>query len=295
MAEVDHPDTGTPVRPRYEYTYNERGNLLTIRDNVYQTAAGIFYDHDGTAGDFSQSYDTRVTEFTYDAQGRQTSRTLPLGVATPGDDTDFVEEMHYDDLGRMTYQVSFEGVVTAYVYDDADGSVAGESGRLVAKHYYGGSTAEDDYLTDVGDGTLTASDETASYTYDARGRRTEVTQALTTHTRVTRNVYDDRGRLLVVAADVDGDGDLDQQLQYDYDPVNGRIERTSSDDQYERIVGVTDLNLGIAARDQAQGAGYIMYSEANVQTRFAANPPSSDNSSHFVAVTYEAGVWYSAL
>jgi YD repeat-containing protein len=67
------------------YGYDAQGNHVSIRDNVYQTAAGIFYEHGGTAGDFSQAYDTRVTELTYDAQGRQTSRTLPLGVATPAD------------------------------------------------------------------------------------------------------------------------------------------------------------------------------------------------------------------
>ncbi|NLE37441.1 MAG: RHS repeat protein, partial [Pirellulaceae bacterium] len=102
LPEVAHPtliDGENPllVHPRYEYAYDARGNHVSIRDNVYQTAAGIFYDHGGAAGDFSQAFDTRVTMFTYDDQGRQTSRTLPLGVATPADPDDFVERRFHSD------------------------------------------------------------------------------------------------------------------------------------------------------------------------------------------------------
>ena len=208
LSEVEHPDlaAGTMVRPRYEYGYDERGNLLTIRDNVYQVTSGgvtqVYYDHGGAADTFDQDYDTRVTQFTYDDQGRQTSRTLPLGVATPGNSTDFVESKHYDQLGRMTYEVSFEGVVTAYVYDAADGLDPGDAGRVVAKHYY---NAESNYQTDALNGSLDASDETVAYEYDAWGRQISVTQTLTAHTRVTENVYDDTyGRLIAVNAEFDG-------------------------------------------------------------------------------------------
>ena len=87
LPEVEHPDTGVSVRPRYEYTYDERGSLLTIRDNVVHVSEGVgSYDHDGTAVD-----DTRLTQFAYDSQNRQTSRTLPIGVATG---SGFIETKH---------------------------------------------------------------------------------------------------------------------------------------------------------------------------------------------------------
>ena len=125
LPEVPHPtllDGSDPlmVRPRYEYTYDAQGNQVTIRDNVYQigsdlATAEVFYDHGGTAGDFSEDYDTRVTQFAYDAQGHQLTRTLP---------EDQEEEKQYDSQGRLALEVSFEGVVTAYVYADTAGSAA---------------------------------------------------------------------------------------------------------------------------------------------------------------------------
>jgi len=241
LPEVAHPtllDGSDPlmVRPRYEYTYDAQGNQVTIRDNVYQigsdpATAEVFYDHGGTAGDFTEDYDTRVTEFAYDAQGRQVSRTLPIGTSTPGDPDDFTERKSYSDrslgeaeaagedlgasaaLGQLAYEVSFEGVVTACRYDNS----VGGGGRLAAKYYYGGATAVADYLADAADGTLTQADDATTYTYDAQGRTVQVVQD--TDQRVVTNGFDAYGRPTSVAMP-------EGTIHYEYDPVTGERVRT---------------------------------------------------------------------
>ena len=75
------------------------------------------------------------TRFTYDAQGHQLTRTLPLGYGEDGvrgtdDDTTvpeggFTEQKFYDPQGRLDYEVSFEGVVIKYIYDDDAGAAGG--------------------------------------------------------------------------------------------------------------------------------------------------------------------------
>ena len=211
LPAVPHPtlmDGSEPlmVRPRYEYTYDAQGNQTTIRDNVCQTAGGVFYDHDGAAGDFSEDYDTRVTQFTYDAHGRQTSRSLPLGVES-AEVGDFTESFQYDDLGRQTLHVSFEGAVTQSVYDDT----AAGAGRLVEKRFF---TSETDYA----DGSGTP-DEVWLFTTDALGRQTRVERnTLESGTVVTDYTYDARGRLA-------GTASPEGTIFYEYDDL-GRKTRT---------------------------------------------------------------------
>jgi len=55
---------------------------------------------------------------------------------------------------------------------------------------------------------------------------------------------------------------------------------------------VGQLNAGIAAKDDATGIGYIMYSEESVHARFASTPPYAHNSDHLIAVKYISGQWY---
>ena len=54
---------------------------------------------------------------------------------------------------------------------------------------------------------------------------------------------------------------------------------------------VSPINLGIAVQEDATGIGYILYSEENVHTRFADNPPHSNNSDHFIAVQFDGTQW----
>ena len=92
---------------------------------------------------------------TYDERGNMLSRTLPLGVETTGNPSDFTETNQYDDLGRQTLHVSFEGKVTQSVYDPL-------TGRLSEQRFF-------DNLTDYAGGSGTPN-ETWTYKYDAFDR-----------------------------------------------------------------------------------------------------------------------------
>ena len=88
LPEVVDPLDDETERPRYEYGYDAFGNQTLIRDPIGTKSVA--------AGD-------RETEFVHDARSRQLSRTLPEGSE---------ETFEYDDNGRMTLHISFEGVHT---------------------------------------------------------------------------------------------------------------------------------------------------------------------------------------
>ena len=113
---------------------------------MVHVSAGVGdYDHDGQVGD-----DHRDTIFTFDAQGHQLTRTLPLGVssfnpnATGVGELDagriptgftpqpFTEYFWYNDRRQQVYHVSFEGVVTQFQYDNGTGG----TGRLEQKAFF---------------------------------------------------------------------------------------------------------------------------------------------------------------
>ena len=107
LPTVTDGSTGSTIgTSTYQYGYDNFGNQTSITDPN---------DH--------------VTEFTFDYQNRQTSRTLPIGVDSALDDTDFVERSFFDDTainpqaagadesvgnGQLAYSVDFEGSVTEY-------------------------------------------------------------------------------------------------------------------------------------------------------------------------------------
>jgi RHS repeat-associated protein len=173
-AVPDPLNSNTLTHPRYEYAYDAQGHQTLIRD-----ARG------------------RETLFTYDEQGRQLTRTLPLGAEDAQDLIDlnedvrdlagvsgkFTEGFWYDDRGRQTLHVSFEGVVTRYLYDDDTGA----QGRLVETQFFTDLTAYDS-------GTGTPS-ETVEYTYDAFGRQLSATTTNSAGTRVDAKTYYAEGRL----------------------------------------------------------------------------------------------------
>ena len=56
-------------------------------------------------------------------------------------------------------------------------------------------------------------------------------------------------------------------------------------------VSILPMNFGIAARDNATGTGYLMYSEESVHTRFSSNRPHGSNADHVIAVINNNGQW----
>ncbi|WP_221225038.1 putative Ig domain-containing protein [Aporhodopirellula rubra] len=141
LGYVDPQDSS--LRPRYSYSYDERGNQTSSIDPL-----------------------GRETRFTFTDRGQQATRTLPLGQnftlplggssdseGRAGMENAFTEAFFYDDRGRQSHHTSFEGIVTENVYDDY--------GRMSAMNYYASKA-------DFDAGLVSERDE---YTFDAYGRR----------------------------------------------------------------------------------------------------------------------------
>ncbi|MCX5658323.1 MAG: hypothetical protein NTW19_01205 [Planctomycetota bacterium] len=189
------------LRPRWEYTYDAKGNQVSILANLGRDeATGDVVD----LGDALMGA-SELTTFKFDGQGRQTGRILPLGQPSEG------EEQRYDDAGRLSLSIDFKGQVTHYVYDDRQGS----NGRLAAKEFFVDEDAYDD-----GEGEPA---ESVDYTYDALGRTVEVTQHLASGDRTVANTYDAWGHLIRTASP-------EGAVNYAFDPGTGDHTRTWTGD-----------------------------------------------------------------
>jgi uncharacterized protein RhaS with RHS repeats len=70
LPAVEDPEDGYElIHPRYEYTYDDYGNLITIADKLKQTPDTNQVDANSA----------RETTFVYDHLGNQVSRKLPSG------------------------------------------------------------------------------------------------------------------------------------------------------------------------------------------------------------------------
>ncbi|HEV7299861.1 MAG TPA: DNRLRE domain-containing protein [Tepidisphaeraceae bacterium] len=226
-VDVDGSATGTADRrrPRYEYHYDAQGNRTHIVAHAFlddATAKVVYVTRDaaGSTTEVSRpsnaAYGTwpkdkgSVTRFTYDGEGRQLTRTLPLGVQTTGDANDFVERSVYvttlgPGYGQLKYEVDFEGRVTAYDYDNTSTG----RGRVSAVRYYNTLAA---YTADTNG---TAAVRKISSTYDAFGRQTTVNDSAFAPA-VNQYVYDVEGRLTTI--------DSPQgTLHYAYDALGRKV------------------------------------------------------------------------
>ncbi len=212
-AIADPQNNGQLTHPEYDYAYDSYGNQTSITDPL-----------------------GHVTAFSYDADGRQLTRTLPIGVSTADDPNDFVETKFYDNMGRLSYEVSFEGVVTAYRYDDS----AAADGRLSQTRYYANLTA---YNSD-------SPSEIVVYGYDAFGQTTMVTDdtdgnlSTTSDQLVTTDAYNEQGQLITVDSP-------EGTIHYEYDQHTGLLIRTYTglaDDARDSVASdgkaVTDTRYG---------------------------------------------------
>mgnify|MGYP003343247632 CR=1 FL=1 len=60
------------------------------------------------------------------------------------------------------------------------------------------------------------------------------------------------------------------------------------DSIFDGAVAVSGLNNGVACQDGHTGTGYILYSEENIHTRFAAASPHADNAENFICAVFDA-------
>jgi YD repeat-containing protein len=160
LVKVILPDGAT-----YKYAYDSQGNQTSIIDPL-----------------------NRETKFTYDDNGNQLTRTLPDG------STEYFE---YDYKGRLIKQISFEGVITTYNYDEFE--------RVESKTFFANGISE-----------------TWVYTYDSLGRVSEINQ----NGRIVKTTYDydENGIRISVLHEVDSDGDgifdTAKLTEYLNDPLN---------------------------------------------------------------------------
>ena len=151
-------------------------------------------------------------------QGRQLTRTLPLGFGPDGkagtaDDAtlpegNFTERFEYDARGRQTLHVSFEGAVTQDIYSPT-------TGRLSSRRFF---VSESAYAGGTGSPA-----QTWTYTYDAFGRTVQVDQVDLVNSsanRTTTTTYDGEGRTTRVASP-------EGAVNHEYDNL-GRLVRTTT-------------------------------------------------------------------
>ncbi len=139
---ADPENSNTNTYPRYEYKYDEYGNLKAIWDKIKQYPSSTDYTH------------KRVTSFTYDHLSNQTSRKLP---------NNSIEYKWYDEFGRIEKAKDFKGQVIGYFYNNR--------GLPEYQKYY---DSEADYPDEP--------NSVVQYTYDNLGRKEQIIEGRGTTT-----------------------------------------------------------------------------------------------------------------
>ncbi len=119
------------------------------------------------------------TDWTYNAKGQLSTTTMPATRTTEGPERG-VWQYRYDELGRLTEQETPTGSVTTYEYGDG----AAVSTDLLVREIRDAG---------IGDDPKTGRprrNETITYTYDAAGLRTRVTNADGTFQTLTYDAWD---------------------------------------------------------------------------------------------------------
>jgi YD repeat-containing protein len=161
--------TGTvPVIPHTHYDYNASGN------EIDQIDANAEASSNPASGE---------TEWTYDQNGNELSRTLPDNSGS----TPEVEHYTYNIYNQVATHVDFDGNTAAYTYysDFAAGD-------------YTGSLEQVQYTAPAGSGKAS---EKVGYTYDSLGRQATVSNSTEDTssdpaTGITTNSYDSQGNLI---------------------------------------------------------------------------------------------------
>ncbi|WP_075072943.1 RHS repeat-associated core domain-containing protein [Longilinea arvoryzae] len=226
QTRVDYPDGSFETT-----TYDWRGNVLTHTDaaghmtrNQYDLAGQLtsVTVADGTA-------DAGTTGFGYDAAGRKTSQTDPLGNTT---------SYTYDNAGRLLAITDALNHTTSYAYDAAGRRTATTDAQNHTT-LYAYDVRNRQTITTYADGTTTA------LTYDGNGQKLSRTDQ---GGKTTLYTYDDAGELLSVADPMghltaygyDAAGNLltitdanGHVTAFGYDELGRQVEKIWPDSSYE--------------------------------------------------------------
>jgi YD repeat-containing protein len=213
--------------PRYEYVYNNLGELALQRDAMDDNLVVV-----------GQGGLNRETQYGYDAFGRRQERALPgqtLGTAATELDT-------FDKYGRVVTHRDFKGQTTKYIYYPSTNTDA-SANQLQEKRFYAVGQ-------DPNNGSLMPMK--VVYAYDTLGRQSMITEFAVGWTidRTTTFTYDGDGhqlsKLVYGPGKVPGQGvSPDELLYYEYYPATGRLKRTytgnSASPTTETLYGYDEL------------------------------------------------------
>ncbi|PDV97132.1 DUF6531 domain-containing protein [Candidatus Chloroploca asiatica] len=183
------------------YTYDVVGNRLAMVDPTGTTT----YSYDNLNRPLSIAQPSGTVSYSYDALNR-TAVTMPGGLTT---------SYSYDAANRLVSVTDWAGQITNYAYDAA--------GRLRTTTFPNGVTTTNTYnaasrLTNLSTTGPAGSLVSISYSYDAVGNRT----AMTEPTGTTTYSYDALYRLTGVSYPTDAPA----AVSYTYDPMGNRLTLT---------------------------------------------------------------------
>jgi RHS repeat-associated protein len=250
-------------RPRYEYLYNQYGELETQRDAMDDSIVGAL------PGSLN-----RETTFTYDFRGRRTEILRPGDVAGQGSRTT------YDRFNRPVTMTDYKGQVTYLIYDDTPPAVTDPNkliGRLKSKLYFPSNTAYQNYLANPTEPTNLPALR-VDYTYDTKGRTDSITEyerqimgpnpALVQSHR-TAYTYDREDRVVTV------DNNPEGIIHYEYEEATGRQIRAYSDNNdtlYSYDERGTVDHVYVAKLNGTQYATYTGWNATTQKPEFTGTP-----------------------
>lgn len=241
------------------YTYDANGNVLSIQTDTrtqhftYDALNRLRYKCDSSGC---------ITESNYDENGQVISTTLyatkiKLELYTEeniknnlikNSEQDQIIHYAYDELGRLSTEISPQGVVKSYQYDNLD--------NLIASTQY----ATRIQFTDFSQLKLiaTKNDRTITYKYDAAGRER---YRVSSEGQILERTYDAVGNVIKERTFSDANN-LERLSQYTYDAAGRLILKTNA--KNETISYSYDAENNLATKTEINKAVWIYkYDEAN--------------------------------
>jgi RHS repeat-associated protein len=265
------------------YDTNDRLSNVSYSDGTHSVAYS--YDADGNrasmtdaAGTQGYSYDnrdrltavTRATTafgYSYDAANNILERVYPDGTTT---------DYTYDNDGHLATVIS-GGSTSAYSYDAAGNQIGL---GLPSGNGYTESRTYDraGRVIEVKNANASSMLSKYDYSYDPAGETTQIT----TLNRVENYTYDNRGRLSEVCYIATPCGSSDPHISYTYDPVSNRLTESTATDT---TTSVYDAGDQLTSTTDASGTTSYSYDLRGNQTQAGARTFSFDLTDKMTSTT----------